>query len=140
MAGAAAADAGTDRGGSGQARIGAAQPGARFRPTDGRWHAGEPWSWYDSPLRRTRPYRGLVVAQLIVGNWDLKPDNNRIYEIHDGDRARRVFVVRDLGASLGLARQHPFFAFIGTPGRQGTKNDLPASSARASSRASATGA
>ena len=32
--------------------------------------------------------------------------------------------MRDVGASLGSARQHPFFALLGTRGRQGTKNDL----------------
>lgn len=56
---------------------------------------------------------------------DLKTSNNRVYHAVDGSRRpRRLFIVRDLGASLGSAKQHRFFAFLGTRGQQGTKNDL----------------
>ena len=37
---------------------------------------------------------------------------------------QRFYVVRDLGSSLGSPRQHRFFAWLGTRGQQGTKNDL----------------
>lgn len=65
----------------------------------------------------------MIAAQILLGNWDLKAENNRIYE-RAGAPGGRQFVVRDLGASLGSSRQHPFFAFLKTPGRQGTKNDI----------------
>jgi hypothetical protein len=62
---------------------------------------------------------------MLLANWDLKASNNRIYETVDASsRPRRFYVVRDLGSSLGSARQHRLFAWLGTPGRQGTKNDL----------------
>ena len=78
------------------------QNGARFRPRLYKT-IGEEWSWYDNPFVGTRPFKGLVLANLIVANWDYKADNNRIYRVKPpiGD-ASRVFVVQDLGASLGM--------------------------------------
>jgi hypothetical protein len=54
---------------------------------------------------------------LIVANWDYKADNNRIYRVKPpiGD-ASRLFVVQDLGASLGKWRVFPFLV--------GTRNDV----------------
>jgi hypothetical protein len=47
----------------------------------------------------------LLVANLILNNWDLKTTNNRIYRVSvaDGLPVRR-FIVQDLGAALGRAR------------------------------------
>ena len=100
---------------------------ARFRTDVPPWQADGAWSWYDNPFVGTQPFRGLVVAQLVLNNWDLKTPNNRIYEVADLDaRPRRQFVVRDVGASLGASRQFFLFKLIGTGGGQGTKNDLAA--------------
>jgi hypothetical protein len=75
---------------------------ARFRPDLPNQDVAGEWSWYDNPFVGTRPFKGLILANLIVGNWDFKTSNNRIYEIDPpvGDTSR-WFVVRDLGASLG---------------------------------------
>ena len=84
-----------------------AQNGARFRPDlPNRDVIGE-WSWYDNPFVGTRPFKGLVLANLIVANWDYKASNNRIYRVKPpvGD-ASRLFVVQDLGASLGMETPH----------------------------------
>jgi hypothetical protein len=78
------------------------QYSARFRADlPGRKVEGE-WSWYDNPFVGTQPFKGLVVANLLLANWDLKSTNNRIYEVNPpiGD-ASRLFVVQDLGAALG---------------------------------------
>jgi hypothetical protein len=65
------------------------------------------------------------VAQMLLANWDLKASNNRVYEAKDPSiTPRRRYIVRDLGASLGSPKQNPFFAFLGTRGGQGTKNDI----------------
>ena len=83
------------------------QNGARFRFDERNWkHAGE-WSWYDNPFVGTRAFKGLVLANLLLSNWDFKTDNNRIYEVKPpiGD-ASRIFVVQDLGASLGMETPH----------------------------------
>jgi hypothetical protein len=98
---------------------------ARFRTEVPPWQAKGEWSWYENPFVDTQPFRGLIVAQLVLNSWDLKTPNNRIYEVADLDaRPRRHFVVRDVGASLGTSRQFFLFKLIGTPGSQGTKNDL----------------
>ena len=86
---------------------GVATAPARFRPdmeNDGEW------AWAQNPFVGTAPYRGLVVANLLLNNWDFKTSNNRIYVGGEGRR----YVVQDLGASLGRTRFFPF----------GTRNDL----------------
>jgi hypothetical protein len=100
---------------------------ARFRSdsNDNRWKSVSDWSWYDNPFMDTRQFRGLVVAQLVLNNWDMKTPNNRLYESADpAAKPQRIFMVRDLGASLGHSKQFPLFTLLGTPGSQGTKNDI----------------
>jgi hypothetical protein len=70
----------------------------RFRLSSDHDTEGE-WSWTDNPFTGTRQLKGLIVANLIVNNWDLKPSQNRIYAGVNGPE--RWFVVQDLGASLG---------------------------------------
>ena len=98
---------------------------ARFRTDLPQWRAGGEWSWYENPFVNSQQFRGLIVAQLVLNNWDMKTDNNRIYEATDAAAVpRRQFMVRDVGSSLGHSRQHRFFAMLGTRGSQGSKNDL----------------
>ena len=60
------------------------------------------WSWYENPFVSTQAFKGLVVANLVLNNWDWKTSNNKVYDVSSADgSARRVYVVRDLGASLG---------------------------------------
>jgi hypothetical protein len=93
-----------------------AQPPGRFRPELPGYRKIGRWAWDENPFVGTRPYRGLLVLNMLVNNWDLKTSQNVIYALdreHEG--ARRWYVVRDVGASLGQ-----------TPGRllDGTPNDL----------------
>ena len=98
---------------------------ARFRTDIDPWRPGGEWSWYENPFVNTPPFRGLVVAQLILNAWDLKTPNNRIYNAIDpAQRPGRRFIVRDVGASLGEARQFALFNRLGTRGLQGSKNNL----------------
>jgi hypothetical protein len=98
---------------------------ARFRTDLDRWRAAGEWSWYENPFVNSQPFRGLIVAQLLLNNWDLKTSNNRIYEATDSTAIpRRLFMVRDVGSSLGHSRQFRLFAMLGTRGRQGSKNDI----------------
>lgn len=98
---------------------------ARFRTDLDQWKPVGEWSWYENPFVNTQQFRGLVVAQLILNNWDMKTSNNRLYEATDSSAApRRQFMVRDVGSSLGHSKQFPLFAFLGTRGMQGSKNDL----------------
>jgi hypothetical protein len=75
---------------------------ARFRrETEDRKVVGE-WSWYENPFVDTQPFKGLVVANLILNNWDWKTSNNKVYGASgESVGGGRLYVVRDLGASLG---------------------------------------
>jgi hypothetical protein len=98
---------------------------ARFR-RDPREHevAGE-WSWYENPFVGQRPFNGLLVANLLLNNWDWKDSNNKVVDIRDSNGPRRVYIVRDLGASLGKTTFSSWFQKLALRGfAQGTRNDL----------------
>jgi hypothetical protein len=98
---------------------------SRFRTETAAYKPGAEWSWYENPFADTQPFRGLIVAQMILNSWDLKTSNNRVYEATDPSASpRRLFLVRDLGSSLGQSKQARFFAMLGVKGKQGSKNDL----------------
>ena len=61
--------------------------------------AGE-WSWTENPFFGTREFKGLVIANLLLNNWDIKPSNNRVYDMV-GHNPARWFVAQDIGASFG---------------------------------------
>ena len=58
------------------------------------------WRWKDDPFTGTREFNGLRVMMALINNWDLKDENNAVYEEDNGDR---VYLVSDLGASFGTA-------------------------------------
>jgi hypothetical protein len=62
----------------------------------------EPWAWHENPFVGTRQLTGLFVLMVLVNNWDVKTSQNMIYHLEsDNGGPRQVYVVRDLGASLG---------------------------------------
>jgi hypothetical protein len=61
------------------------------------------WAWRDDPFARSREWNGLRVMMALVNNWDLKDDNNEIYE----DGGQRLYLVKDLGASFGTTGYNP---------------------------------
>jgi hypothetical protein len=57
---------------------------ARFREKKPDLHgldAGPSWSYYRNPFVGTRPLNGLLVLQAMLGNSDLKDDQNVIYSL-----------------------------------------------------------
>jgi hypothetical protein len=68
----------------------------------------------------------LIVANLIVNNWDWKTSNNKIYEVADGAApGRRQYVVRDLGAALGKTTFPRLLKWTPLRGMgQGSRNDI----------------
>jgi hypothetical protein len=72
----------------------------RFRYNPDHKSLGD-WSWTDNPFFGTREFKGLVVTNLLLNNWDIKQTNNRIYEMIEGYTPSRWFVTQDIGASLG---------------------------------------
>jgi hypothetical protein len=103
------------------------QPPGRFRPVLPEHQVAGDWSWYENPFVGTRPFGGLIVANLMLNSWDWKTANNKIYHVHDSaGGVHRRYVVRDLGASLGKTRYPAMLKFVRVRGiRQGTRNDLP---------------
>jgi hypothetical protein len=55
------------------------------------------WRWRDDPFTGTRELNGLRTLMAVMNNWDLKDENNAVYD-EDGER---IFAVSDLGASFG---------------------------------------
>ena len=107
-------------------RSGPQQP-ARFRPdVPGREVVGD-WPWHENPFVGSREFGGLIVANLILTNWDWKTSNNKIYQLSEPvDGVRRWFVVRDIGASLGQFKYPTVLKWFRLRGfGQGSRNDLP---------------
>jgi hypothetical protein len=79
---------------------------ARFREKDPRLHGAledrGSWSYYENPFVGTRELKGLLVLQAMLGNSDLKDDNNATYTLaRAAEGARRWYVARDLGQTFG---------------------------------------
>jgi hypothetical protein len=99
---------------------------ARFRRNSMDEKVAADWSWYENPFVETQPFRGLIVANLLVNNWDWKTSNNKIYDVAgDTGGGRRLYVVRDIGASLGQTSFPAVLNFKPLSGLpQGSRNDV----------------
>jgi hypothetical protein len=78
---------------------------ARFRERTPDLHGLEAegtWSYYRNPFAGTRQMNGLLVLHAMLGNSDLKDQQNAIYLLKEPhERARRWFVARDVGQTFG---------------------------------------
>lgn len=78
---------------------------ARFRQKTPDFHGLEPkdaWSYYRNPFVGTRELNGLLVLQAMLGNSDLKEQQNVLYTLAEPfEGAQRWYVARDLGQSFG---------------------------------------
>lgn len=60
------------------------------------------WQWRNNPFSGTREFNGLRVMMALLNSWDLKDENNSVYEEHDkGERPVLRYAVSDLGSSFG---------------------------------------
>jgi hypothetical protein len=60
------------------------------------------WSFYRNPFVGTRELKGLLVLQAMLGNSDLKDDNNALYKLREAiEGASTWYVTRDLGHTFG---------------------------------------
>ncbi len=78
---------------------------ARFREQKPKFHglnAHGNWSYYKSPFNGTRELAGLLVLEAMLGNSDLKDEQNFVYTLSEPiEHAARWYVARDLGQSFG---------------------------------------
>ena len=68
-------------------------------------HAGKKigdWNWRHNPFYGTREFNGLRVMMGVISNWDLKDDNNGIFQ-DDKDSGQKVYEVSDVGTAFGTA-------------------------------------
>jgi hypothetical protein len=60
------------------------------------------WSFYQNPFVGTSQLAGLLVLQVMLGNSDLKDQNNVLYKLAEPlEGASRWYVTRDLGHTFG---------------------------------------
>jgi hypothetical protein len=104
---------------------------ARFREKDPDLHGLETegdWSYYRNPFVGTRQLNGLLVLQAMLGNSDLKDENNAFYVLDERfEGAARWYVARDLGQTFGRtgvleAPRGDIEAFEQTPFIRGVEN------------------
>jgi hypothetical protein len=78
---------------------------ARFREKEPDLHGlsgKESWSYYRNPFVDTPEMRGLLVLQAMLGNSDLKDQQNVVYHLKDTfEGAKHWYVARDLGQTFG---------------------------------------
>jgi hypothetical protein len=55
------------------------------------------WEWRNTPFDGTREFNGLRTLMAAINNWDVKDDNNAVYQVN----GQRIYMVSDLGASFG---------------------------------------
>jgi hypothetical protein len=104
---------------------------ARFReknPPLAGLDAQGAWSYFQNPFVGTRQLAGLLVLQAMLGNSDLKDQNNVIYALTEArEGASRWYVARDLGHTFGRtgiirAPRNDIRAFEETPFIKGVVN------------------
>ena len=78
---------------------------ARFRESKPDFHgldANGTWSYYENPFVGTKEMNGLLMLQVMLGNSDLKDEQNALYKLKEPfEGASTWYVARDLGQSFG---------------------------------------
>ena len=60
------------------------------------------WRWRSNPFAGTREFNGLRVMMALMNSWDLKDENNAVFEDKmDSGAPRLHYMVSDLGATFG---------------------------------------
>jgi hypothetical protein len=81
------------------------QDPARFRESKPDLHgldSNGTWSHYQNPFVGTVQHKGLLVFQAMLGNSDIKDENNALYQLKERfEGATTWYVIRDLGHTFG---------------------------------------
>ena len=60
------------------------------------------WRWRSNPFLGTREFNGLRVMMALMNSWDLKDENNSVYQENaDAGASELHYMVSDLGATFG---------------------------------------
>jgi hypothetical protein len=77
-------------------------PSVRLQRHPGDYKRTGKWNWRHNPFYGTREFNGLRVVMGLIGNWDLKHDNNAILEDEKRDGPVR-YEVSDVGTAFGTS-------------------------------------
>jgi hypothetical protein len=69
----------------------------------------EEWTWKRNTFSNTRELNGLRVLMSMLNNWDLKDENNAVYQAKHSQQPEHLYVISDLGATFGtpnLVKNH----------------------------------
>jgi hypothetical protein len=61
------------------------------------------WKWDSNPFIGTREFQGLKVMMILLENWDIKDDNNKVLFVRNDETGRNElrYIISDLGATFG---------------------------------------
>jgi len=91
--------------------------GARFEPRREYAERAAQWDWEKNPFVGQREFNGLKVLMALLGNYDIRPENNLVTLVKNpqsGD-IETHYLVSDIGATLGK---------VGGLGGKRSKNNL----------------
>src|SRR5438128_4953015 len=57
------------------------------------------WDWDENPFKGTNELQGLKVMAVLLNDWDLKTQNNRVLLVRNNNELR--YIISDLGATFG---------------------------------------
>jgi hypothetical protein len=57
------------------------------------------WKWSNNPFTGTRQGNGLRVMMAVINNWDLKDQNNAVYQ--DAQTGQQILLCSEVGAAFG---------------------------------------
>jgi hypothetical protein len=75
-------------------------PNVRLQRPPHGYKKDEKWNWRHNDFYGTREFNGLRVMMGLIGNWDLKDDNNAVLKSETGD-GPKIYEVTDVGTSMG---------------------------------------
>ena len=61
------------------------------------------WRWDSNPFVGTRELQGLKVMMILLENWDIKDENNKVLFVENGEGGKNElrYIISDLGATFG---------------------------------------
>src|SRR5215216_1951255 len=61
------------------------------------------WKWDSNPFVGTREFQGLKVMMILLENWDIKDDNNKVLLVRNNETGKNElrYIISDLGATFG---------------------------------------
>lgn len=90
--------------------------GVRFEARRDTEQRAANWEWDQNPFLGTREFNGLKVLMALLGNYDIRPENNHVFNVRsESGEAEARYTVSDIGATLGK---------VGGLGGKRSKNNL----------------